>query len=167
MNGWMNQAKVSSRQGIQCFEAGITQSHRLKADDAEPKPALDKKTDAQSSEGITQSWESAQEIKAEGNAHFKAGCPAEVLQVFSLLHSALTLLTVFSLSSQFSHSLHSAPPPHRSSSDLRQIRLTHRLKSHMSLRNGKSARTTVTRGAQMAVVTGCSNRKQLPAPSYM
>jgi len=54
----------------------------LKADDAELKPALDEKTGAQSSEGITQSWESAQEIKAEGNAHFKAGCPAEALQCY-------------------------------------------------------------------------------------
>ena len=86
----------------------------LKADDAEPKPALDEKTDAQSSEGITQSWESAQEIKAEGNAHFKAGCPAEALQVFSLssqcshsLHSALTLFTVALLTATCSGCHHS------------------------------------------------------------
>lgn len=58
------------------------EEYGAEAADAEPKPAVDEYS-AQTKEDKTEAWESAQEIKAAGNAQFKAGCADDALECYT------------------------------------------------------------------------------------
>ena len=64
---------------VECFSNALIGCSQA---DAEPKPAVDEYS-AQTKEDKTEAWESAQEIKAAGNAQFKAGCADDALECYT------------------------------------------------------------------------------------